>query len=65
MQFIFFLRTMEIHCRVDLRCLEKNHLMAMNRTDQSERAVQGDKIGGFCSPLGRTEGKEGGENKKE
>lgn len=39
--------------------------MAMNRTDQSERAAKGDKIGGFCGPLGRTEGKEGGENKKE
>lgn len=65
-QFIFFLRTMEIHCRGDLKCLGgKNHLMAINRTDQSKRAIKGDKIGGFCSPLGRAEGKEGGKNKEE
>lgn len=39
--------------------------MAMSRTNQSERAVKGDKIGGFCSPLGRAEDKEGGEHKEE
>lgn len=39
--------------------------MAINRTDQSKRAIKGDKIGGFCSPLGRAGGKEGGKNKEE
>lgn len=38
--------------------------MAMSRTDKSERAVKRDKIGGFCSLLGRAKGKEGGEHKE-